>query len=509
MALKVTVLDIGKVEFDGKRFEVTTGVPQKGDIARVDKAWGNQIAGKFYRVINEEHPLFTNDADEYVYLEGEVGKASDKIDAVTLFREVTEQPKIKPGTKIRITNAWLSVGYENGDVLTVKEFVDDKTTFDGYAFAEETGNIAIMRREFEVIEEAKVAQEDEGEISFRPDGLVTEKRPAKVGDRILIVDAMRLGGQSHKNGDILTVTGNPVAFANDVYVAEQPRFIDFAEYEVILEEPLKEGDKVKLLDVSKGGLLGFETGGIYTVTNPYWDGGHDTEIFNGSGIYGYTDATNLEKVVEAPKPKYVPKNGDIVRVLERGSAMNLNVGDIGTVAEYSGKEGSQFRVMTETASKINWVRADAVELVTKAEDVEKEPEFKVGDFVVVTKDNYEHKEGDVMELTEERPDSFSFDFRIRNLTTGKKSGFIAKENIRKATAEEVEATKPKPKAPFQPGDIVLVQEEGYEGYAEVLRGPDGDLSGGNYRVDFGNGEGQKIVLGDFMVMIAPKDNRVD
>jgi hypothetical protein len=497
MALNVTVLDIGKVEFDGKRFEVTTGIPQKGDIARVDEAWGNQIAGKFYPVINEEHPLFTGDADRFAYIEGEVGKATGNREAVTLFREVTEQPKINPGTKIRITNAWLSVGYENGDVLTVKEFVDDKSTFAGYAFAEETGGVAIMRREFEVIEEAK--------------GMKTEKRPAKVGERILIVDARPLTyrGQGYKNGDVFTVKRNCTVLSDDVYVEGLPSFIDFAEYEVIIEEPLKKGDKVKLLDVSKGGLLGFKTGGIYTVTNPNWDRGHDTEIFNGGGVHGYTNATNLEKVVEAPKPKYVPKNGDIVRVLERGSAMNLNVGDIGTVAEFSGKEGSQFRVMTETASKINWVRADAVELVTKAEDVEKEPEFKVGDFVVVTKDNYEHKEGDVMELTEERPDSFSFDFRIRNLTTGKKSGFIAKENIRKATAEEVEATKPKPKAPFQPGDIVLVQEEGYEGYAEVLRGPDGDLSGGNYRVDFGNGEGQKIVLGDFMVMIAPKDNRVD
>jgi hypothetical protein len=351
------------IEFEGKRFEVTTEVPQKGDIARVDKAWGNQIEGKFYRVINEDHPLFTNDADKYVYIEGEVGKASDKIDAVTLFREVTEQP------------------------------------------------------------------------------LKTEKRVAKPGERILVTNANPLSrkGQTYKNGDVFTVESNCIVFSDDVYVEGQPSFIDYKEYEVVVEAPtIKVGDKVRILNDKKGGLITFQSGREYKVTGlgttHSW---YDLELVSDAGVQGYTYADNVELVEEST------------------------------------------------------------------------PTFNVGDLIVVTNDNHEHREGDVLEIVNVQDESKYFDYQIRNLTTGRPTGFINKKNIRKATDEEVEATKPKPKAPFQPGDVVLVSEPGYEGYAEVLHGPDGIYSGGNYRVDFGTGEGQKIVLGDFMVMIAPKDNRVD
>ncbi|WP_141431948.1 hypothetical protein [Bacillus sp. 03113] len=66
-------------------------------------------------------------------------------------------------------------------------------------------------------------------------GYRTEKRHAKVGERILITKAEPLWDQAYKNGDILTVVEANAVAKGDVYVKEQSDFIDYSEYEVITE----------------------------------------------------------------------------------------------------------------------------------------------------------------------------------------------------------------------------------------------------------------------------------
>jgi hypothetical protein len=353
--------------------------------------------------------------------------------------------KLEAGTKILITNGTLTHGYENGDILTVS------SEYAPIGFVRAVGvPIIIDEDEFEVIEQPK---------------LKTKKRPANVGERILIVDAMTVGGQTHKNGDILTVTGNAAVFERDVYVAEQPKFIDYNEYEVIIEEE--------------------PTG--------------------------------------APKPKYVPSNGDTVRVLKPGTALNLSVGDVGTVEEHSGKEGSRFRVMTKTASVINWVSADDVELVKAAE--QSKPlattpavavNVSIGDTVEVKKTGLGVrsvgwgksgqglvKVGSKGKVVNVNPDG-SIEVKFpKSASDSASDSALERFFLRNGEYEKVDV------APFQPGDIVLVSDESYTGafYGEVIDGPMGALGGGNYTID--NGKMKSIVLGKYLVMIAPKDNRVD
>jgi hypothetical protein len=490
---------------------------------------------------------------------------------------------IKPGTKIRITSSWLPMGYKNGDVLTVKEFIDDKSTFDGYAFAEETGNVAIMRREFEVIEEPKEAKEmvkagdkiritepnmtsghyDKGDVltvvsEYSPMGFVrakdipiiihedefevlpqtlkTEKRPAKVGERIVIVNANPLirEGQTYKNGDILTVTEMHPVFSKDVLVEGQPKFIEPREYEVIVEPDLlkvgdyavvlnadyctmkgfnngevvkvivnthgeddfdykvaklgstnkgyikkssdyirkateaeiakaegkspelKKGDRVRLLNDRLGGLIGFRTGGIYTVTNPNWAGGHDTEIFGGGtegGVHGYTNANNLEKVVEEVKPE--PK---------QAVSTNVQVGD-------SVKTKKDKRGFSQT--HVGWGRPG-------------QGVVNVGTI------------GKVVNVLGNGDIEVEFDAETKGLAS---ETALKRFLLKNGEFEKV------PKGQFQPGDIVLATKLGTSYYAEVIEVTGGPLAGGNHRVDIGH----KIitVLGDNMVMIAPKGNRVD
>jgi ribosomal protein L21E len=89
--------------------------------------------------------------------------------------------------------------------------------------------------------------------------------------------------------------------------------------------------------------------------------------------------------------------------------------------------------------------------------------------------------------------------------------------FRKATDEEVikaqaDATFSKlgrKLGEFKEGDIVYVNESIFQGFASVVSGPFGTAFGGNYYVRF-NIEGMtKVVLGDYMKLIAPVESRVD
>ncbi|MED3511449.1 hypothetical protein [Bacillus velezensis] len=72
--------------------------------------------------------------------------------------------------------------------------------------------------------------------------IVTEKRPVKVGERVLITNAVPMGKQAYEAGDIFeaAITNSPVTGA--VKVSGLPIFIDYKEYEVIVNNEVKNED---------------------------------------------------------------------------------------------------------------------------------------------------------------------------------------------------------------------------------------------------------------------------
>ena len=63
----------------------------------------------------------------------------------------------------------------------------------------------------------------------------TEKRHAKVGERIKIINAVPALTQRYKDGDVLTVRRANVFSGGDVYVEGIGDYIDYREYEVVVE----------------------------------------------------------------------------------------------------------------------------------------------------------------------------------------------------------------------------------------------------------------------------------
>ncbi|WP_207119801.1 hypothetical protein [Bacillus velezensis] len=77
---------------------------------------------------------------------------------------------------------------------------------------------------------------------------VTEKRPAKVGERVLITKALPMKKQAYEAGDIFEVATANDPFTKAVRVFGMPSYIDYREYEVIVNNEIKneEADGMKI-----------------------------------------------------------------------------------------------------------------------------------------------------------------------------------------------------------------------------------------------------------------------
>lgn len=69
--------------------------------------------------------------------------------------------------------------------------------------------------------------------------IITEKRPAKVGERVLITVAAPIGEQSYETGDVFVAESLYDPFTKDIQVLGMPDFIDYNEYEVIVNNEVK------------------------------------------------------------------------------------------------------------------------------------------------------------------------------------------------------------------------------------------------------------------------------
>ncbi|WP_406595231.1 hypothetical protein [Bacillus velezensis] len=113
-----------------------------------------------------------------------------------------------------------------------------KATVDGVWYADKIGQI------FEVVRENSVAilTKCGGHHSvLREDAevIVTEKRPAEAGERVLITVAAPIGEQSYETGDVFVAESLYDPFTKDIQVLGMPDFIDYNEYEVIVNSEVK------------------------------------------------------------------------------------------------------------------------------------------------------------------------------------------------------------------------------------------------------------------------------
>jgi cupin superfamily acireductone dioxygenase involved in methionine salvage len=153
------------------------------------------------------------------------------------------------------------------------------------------------------------------------------------------------------------------------------------------ESELKVGDYAKIIDASKGHLLGFKDGDVVEITGSGFR--HDFRVEKNEGLnIGFTDATNLAKVSDEEvaqakeearwakigrKPGEF-KKGDIVRVLkDNPHGSEKRKGDIDEITYYDNNESF---CVGESAG---WMGYEDVELIVPVEqrfDLAVEP--KVG-----------------------------------------------------------------------------------------------------------------------------------
>lgn len=133
--------EITKVEYEGTLYEKIEGDPQVGDLIRVDDNCPGLREGDFFICdgIDADGDAISRRGHLYYREHYQV------------FREIKEAQIVKPGDKIRIVDASMTLGYyENGDILTVKTINRyDKTDF----VIPKEFDVSILFSEFEVIEE--------------------------------------------------------------------------------------------------------------------------------------------------------------------------------------------------------------------------------------------------------------------------------------------------------------------------------------------------------------------
>lgn len=232
-----------------------------------------------------------------------------------------------------------------------------KMTIDGNVFE---GTTEELRELFEMMGVKFTTQEaDESSPSYK-----TEKRHAKVGERILITNDMSLNDQTYALGDVLTVTKANVCSRGDVYVEGQPSFVDNSEYEGIVEPTqtkpklhatslTHKGADYTLVDrkAQSGDVVVFtETGGdVFKTGTPYEVG--DNVVSKGFAVYrdtlGRTETNVLvyEKVaVDEPL-----KVGDTVEVIDGSQARHgdFGTGIIGEITDIDEDFAEAIRVDTE------------------------------------------------------------------------------------------------------------------------------------------------------------------
>jgi ribosomal protein L21E len=141
------------------------------------------------------------------------------------------------------------------------------------------------------------------------------------------------------------------------------------------------------------------------------------------------------------------------------------------------------------------------------------PKFSVGNYVKITKDIYEYKNGDVVKITAEENGSNSFDFKVLNLSRGG-YGFVSVNWIEKVSVEEAVSFEKwakigrKPNE-FKNGDIVRVIDVSNSRHEVGDIGEITEFFGGTFRVNTHRISRVNWLGANHVELIAPVELRFD
>lgn len=302
--------EITRIEYGGAVYgRVADGKIQAGDVVQVVLEWGSQNRGEYFIAKNV---YVGSSGNTYVEIDGNkpvktVGelqsfigfrkinaeqspKLTGSVDAlearVDRLEEAADKTEFKPGDKvIAVNDNWVDAG-------TVGKVVENdgsdhmplSVRFDGW-----DDDIWVDLDEVDLLKQTQPK---------------TEKRRAKVGERILITDAYVTGGY-YINGDILTVKQSIEGSASInpyVHVEGFSLGILDSEYEVIIEEAAPQQPRLKVGDYAKvtGSSNGFDKEDDIVKIVKY-DGSdipYENEHIDGS-YAGWQDVKSLVKATDA------------------------------------------------------------------------------------------------------------------------------------------------------------------------------------------------------------------
>jgi hypothetical protein len=468
--------EITKVEYNGEVYAKVDGSAQKGDlvVAKPKGYSGDITTGAFYRYLK---PAYIGDAIAFINDVGDEGRLPfgeyetfrKETTTSETYRLVTDRdPKV--GDFVKFTDedelpSYLTIGkyYEIEEI----DFANDPQITDDDGDDFDAGGY-----EYDVYEK----------VSDKP-LLKTEKRPAKVGERIIIISAEPLKPkQSYETGSIFTVSKVDYPCDGDVQVVGQSSFIDYKEYEVIVEHTetsqadtiTHNGVKYKLVDrkAQPGDVVEYLDGFITEVTG--YNGSGGLVGYNRSGekvwaVYGidhpvrvYAPIASAETLKEENTALRV---GDYVKVISVcAGEYNTEIGDIVKLTRAWGDDYFYYEVLRNGKKSgmftSRFVKATAEE-VAEANVKIKFASINVGDYVKITDKLHGHRFeiGEIVKIAGKS----SIDFTAEKLD-GSTSWYVSVSEIEKIDANEAEkfakwakiGRKPNE---FKKGDIVRLTED--------------------------------------------------
>lgn len=481
--LNGVVLTATVIEYNGVKYEMVFVTPKAGDILRVDESDYSYVTeGAYYEVdhvdSSDDPQIIDDDGDEFdgSYVEYTLFRkvSEPQTSAPQQYREVKRPAEV--GERIKIDVPYMAFGrYKKGDEFIVRAVYRSQSGARDYVNVEDLA-IAILDEEYVVLEPIAEQPDDTIEV----DGVKYRKvdRAPKVGDFVYMIQSetdLTKGkiyevyslysdgdGRFFDNvRDVRCFSRNStkrqlverIATAEDLerQVTELQTKLSEAEAELAAKKAEEEkardprsafavGDKVRLI---KGGdyhpLAGYENGKVFTVKDPYvtTHRGERVQITGGGQEHGYALPEQLAKLTEEGIAEIDRlKVGEYVRITGGG---NGNVGDIvliiGTSEPFYETRGlgGQWVGMKKPQ---NLVRATDAE-VELAKAKAHKASFKVGDYARVVNDNYEHKVGHIVRISDLETGGPTFDFKVDRVTLGS-CGYIKAENIEKLSAEEAE-----------------------------------------------------------------------
>ncbi|MFL1672158.1 hypothetical protein [Paenibacillus dendritiformis] len=486
--LNGVVLTEATIEYNGARYVKLDETAKAGDILRVDESDYSYVTeGAYYEVDHvdswDDPQIIDDDGDEFDGAEIEYTlfrKVSEPQAAPQQYREVNREAK--DGERIKIVKPYMSAGRcKKGDELIVHSVDTDGS-----------GDVRIMingertliaRKEYVVLE--PIAEQPDDIIVV--DGVKYWKvdRAPKVGD---FAYALK-DGWDRTEGSVYEI-----------------RRID------------SDGDGVFRDDVGDSQYFDNNTDALHLVELiPNTTEDLERQVSELQSKLSEVESELAAKKAEEEAAKRL-KVGEYAKVLSKTRVTtheSIKENDIVKVV-CDDETSRPFKATSLSGSEWGWFCEDQLiratdEEVELAKAKAHKASFNVGDYARVVNDNYEHKVGHIVRISDLEAGSPTFDFKVARVTLGG-YGYIKAENIEKLSAEEAEevakwAAIGRKVGELKDGDLVQFTEyTGAIGYGPgsyaIAQNVRGDL------FDFGDG-GRFGASASWCNLVAPVESVVN